>query len=398
MGMNETPSGERLHIAFFGKRNAGKSSLVNAITGQDLSVVSDVEGTTTDPVSKSMELLPIGPVLIIDTPGFDDEGELGVLRVKKTKQILNKADVAILVIDATVGMSDCDKELLDLFEDKKIPYLKVWNKSDLIADDDLDGVVVSAKDQIGIWELKEKIGILGNRGSNEKKLVADLVSPLDFVVLVVPIDSAAPKGRLILPQQQMIRDLLEAGAISIVVRESELEETLSRLGHKPAMVITDSQAFSVVSEIVPQDVPLTSFSILMARYKGFLETAVKGVCAIDRLKDGDKVLISEGCTHHRQCDDIGTVKIPTWLKQYTGKNLIIETSSGIGFPEDLSEYALIIHCGGCMLNEREVLYRMNHAMDEGVPFTNYGIVIAYMKGILARSIELFPNLLELLNT
>lgn len=398
MGMNETPSGERLHIAFFGKRNAGKSSLVNAITGQDLSVVSDVEGTTTDPVSKSMELLPIGPVLIIDTPGFDDEGELGVLRVKKTKQILNKADVAILVIDATVGMSDCDKELLDLFEDKKIPYLKVWNKSDLIADDDLDGVVVSAKDQIGIWELKEKIGVLGNRGSNEKKLVADLVSPLDFVVLVVPIDSAAPKGRLILPQQQMIRDLLEAGAISIVVRESELEETLSRLGHKPAMVITDSQAFSVVSEIVPQDVPLTSFSILMARYKGFLETAVKGVCAIDRLKDGDKVLISEGCTHHRQCDDIGTVKIPTWLKQYTGKNLIIETSSGIGFPEDLSEYALIIHCGGCMLNEREVLYRMNHAMDEGVPFTNYGIVIAYMKGILARSIELFPNLLELLNT
>lgn len=397
MGMNETPSGERLHIAFFGKRNAGKSSLVNAITGQDLSVVSDVEGTTTDPVSKSMELLPIGPVLIIDTPGFDDEGELGALRVKKTKQILNKADVAILVIDATVGMSDCDKELLDLFEDKKIPYLKVWNKSDLIADDDLDGVVVSAKDQIGIWELKEKIGVLGNRGSNEKKLVADLVSPLDFVVLVVPIDSAAPKGRLILPQQQMIRDLLEAGAISIVVRESELEETLSRLGHKPAMVITDSQAFSVVSEIVPQDVPLTSFSILMARYKGFLETAVKGVCAIDRLKDGDKVLISEGCTHHRQCDDIGTVKIPTWLKQYTGKNLIIATSSGIGFPEDLSEYALIIHCGGCMLNEREVLYRMNHAMDEGVPFTNYGIVIAYMKGILARSIELFPNLLELLN-
>ena len=398
MGMNETPSGERLHIAFFGKRNAGKSSLVNAITGQDLSVVSDVEGTTTDPVSKSMELLPIGPVLIIDTPGFDDEGELGALRVKKTKQILNKADVAILVIDATVGMSDCDKELLDLFEDKKIPYLKVWNKSDLIADDDLDGVVVSAKDQIGIWELKEKIGVLGNRGSNEKKLVADLVSPLDFVVLVVPIDSAAPKGRLILPQQQMIRDLLEAGAISIVVRESELEETLSRLGHKPAMVITDSQAFSVVSEIVPQDVPLTSFSILMARYKGFLETAVKGVCAIDRLKDGDKILISEGCTHHRQCDDIGTVKIPTWLKQYTGKYLIIETSSGIGFPEDLSEYALIIHCGGCMLNEREVLYRMNHAMDEGVPFTNYGIVIAYMKGILARSIELFPNLLELLNT
>ena len=398
MGMNETPSGERLHIAFFGKRNAGKSSLVNAITGQDLSVVSDVEGTTTDPVSKSMELLPIGPVLIIDTPGFDDEGELGALRVKKTKQILNKADVAILVIDATVGMSDCDKELLDLFEDKKIPYLKVWNKSDLIADDDLDGVVVSAKDQIGIWELKEKIGVLGNRGSNEKKLVADLVSPLDFVVLVVPIDSAAPKGRLILPQQQMIRDLLEAGAISIVVRESELEETLSRLGHKPAMVITDSQAFSVVSEIVPQDVPLTSFSILMARYKGFLETAVKGVCAIDRLKDGDKILISEGCTHHRQCDDIGTVKIPTWLKQYTGKNLIIETSSGIGFPEDLSEYALIIHCGGCMLNEREVLYRMNHAMDEGVPFTNYGIVIAYMKGILARSIELFPNLLKLLNT
>lgn len=396
MGMNATPSGERLHIAFFGKRNAGKSSLVNAITGQDLSVVSDVEGTTTDPVSKSMELLPIGPVLIIDTPGFDDMGELGALRVKKTRQILNKTDVAVLVMDATVGMTDCDKELLDLFEDKKIPYLKVWNKSDLFTENNLDGVVVSAKDQIGIWELKEKIGALGNCGNNEKKLVADLVRPLDFVVLVVPIDSAAPKGRLILPQQQMIRDLLEAGATSIVVRESELEETLNRLGQKPAMVITDSQAFSVVSQIVPQDIPLTSFSILMARYKGFLETAVKGVCAIDQLKDGDKVLISEGCTHHRQCDDIGTVKIPAWLKQYTEKNLIIETSSGTGFPEDLSEYALIIHCGGCMLNEREVIYRMNHAMDEGVPFTNYGIVIAYMKGILARSIELFPDLLELL--
>lgn len=445
MGMNNTPSGERIHIGFFGRRNAGKSSLVNAVTGQELAVVSEQKGTTTDPVYKAMELLPLGPVMIIDTPGFDDEGSLGELRVKKTKQVLNKTDVAVLVIDATEGISPCDKELLALFEQKKIPCIIAVNKADLaetqgslkaelltslslgkfacgqagekvgrekacnaeqkavgrekacdsdqrIVDKDISMITVSALRKQGIHELKETIGRLAALEENKKRLVADLVSPGDFIVLVVPIDSAAPKGRLILPQQQAIRDLLEAGAVSVVVKESELAQTLARLGQKPAMVITDSQAFEEVSRIVPADITLTSFSILMARYKGLLDTAVQGVTAIDRLKDGDRVLISEGCTHHRQCDDIGTVKIPRWLKKHTGKELVIETSSGTGFPEDLSSYALIIHCGGCMLNEREVRYRMQCAVDAGVPITNYGIVIAYMKGILERSIELFPDL------
>lgn len=415
MGMNNTPSGERIHIGFFGRRNAGKSSLVNAVTGQELAVVSEQKGTTTDPVYKAMELLPLGPVMIIDTPGFDDEGSLGDLRVRKTKQVLNKTDVAVLVVDAIEGMCPCDEELKALFKEKKIPYIVAVNKADLLEEQTLpEGqgglsvsgmqrqmemqsgnaavITVSALRKQGIYELKETIGSLAALEENEKRLVADLVSPGDFIVLVVPIDSAAPKGRLILPQQQAIRDLLEAGAVSVVVRESELAETLSRLGRKPAMVITDSQAFEEVSRIVPEDITLTSFSILMARYKGLLDTAVQGVTAIDRLKDGDRVLISEGCTHHRQCDDIGTVKIPRWLKKHTGKELVIETSSGTGFPEDLSPYALIIHCGGCMLNEREVRYRMQCAVDAGVPITNYGIVIAYMKGILARSIALFPNL------
>lgn len=415
MGMNNTPSGERIHIGFFGRRNAGKSSLVNAVTGQELAVVSEQKGTTTDPVYKAMELLPLGPVMIIDTPGFDDEGSLGELRVRKTKQVLNKTDVAVLVVDAIEGMCPCDEELKALFKEKKIPYIVAVNKADLLEEQTLpEGqgglsvsgmqrqmemqsgnaavITVSALRKQGIYELKETIGSLAALEENEKRLVADLVSPGDFIVLVVPIDSAAPKGRLILPQQQAIRDLLEAGAVSVVVRESELAETLTRLGRKPAMVITDSQAFEEVSRIVPEDITLTSFSILMARYKGLLDTAVQGVTAIDRLKDGDRVLISEGCTHHRQCDDIGTVKIPRWLKKHTGKELVIETSSGTGFPEDLSPYALIIHCGGCMLNEREVRYRMQCAVDAGVPITNYGIVIAYMKGILARSIALFPNL------
>lgn len=415
MGMNNTPSGERIHIGFFGRRNAGKSSLVNAVTGQELAVVSEQKGTTTDPVYKAMELLPLGPVMIIDTPGFDDEGSLGELRVRKTKQVLNKTDVAVLVVDAIEGMCPCDEELKALFKEKKIPYIVAVNKADLLEEQTLpEGqgglsvsgmqrqmemqsgnaavITVSALRKQGIYELKETIGSLAALEENEKRLVADLVSPGDFIVLVVPIDSAAPKGRLILPQQQAIRDLLEAGAVSVVVRGSELAETLTRLGRKPAMVITDSQAFEEVSRIVPEDITLTSFSILMARYKGLLDTAVQGVTAIDRLKDGDRVLISEGCTHHRQCDDIGTVKIPRWLKKHTGKELVIETSSGTGFPEDLSPYALIIHCGGCMLNEREVRYRMQCAVDAGVPITNYGIVIAYMKGILARSIALFPNL------
>ena len=415
MGLNSTPSANRVHIGFFGRRNAGKSSVVNAVTGQELAVVSDTKGTTTDPVYKSMELLPIGPVMIIDTPGFDDEGALGELRVRKTKQVLNKTDIAVLVVDATEGKKQCDEELIRIFKEKEIPYIIVNNKADLLSDEISEKVCqnnvseqrkaeqnallssgqeqyVSALTGAGIYELKECIGKLTPNEDMTLKIVGDLLHPGDFVVLVVPIDSAAPKGRLILPQQQTIRDVLEANAAAIVVKESELKQTLEQLGRSPAMVITDSQVFEQVSEVVSEKIPLTSFSILMARYKGYLETAVNGVAAIDHLKDGDKILISEGCTHHRQCDDIGTVKIPRWLKQHTGKKLIIETSSGTEFPEDLTSYALVIHCGGCMLNEREVKYRMKCAEDQRVPFTNYGIAIAQMKGILKRSIELFPNL------
>lgn len=415
MGLNSTPSANRVHIGFFGRRNAGKSSVVNAVTGQELAVVSDTKGTTTDPVYKSMELLPIGPVMIIDTPGFDDEGALGELRVRKTKQVLNKTDIAVLVVDATEGKKQCDEELIRIFKEKEIPYIIVNNKADLLSDEISEKVCqnnvseqrkaeqnallssgqeqyVSALTVAGIYELKECIGKLTPNEDMTLKIVGDLLHPGDFVVLVVPIDSAAPKGRLILPQQQTIRDVLEANAAAIVVKESELKQTLEQLGRSPAMVITDSQVFEQVSEEVSEEIPLTSFSILMARYKGYLETAVNGVAAIDHLKDGDKILISEGCTHHRQCDDIGTVKIPRWLKQHTGKELIIETSSGTEFPEDLTSYALVIHCGGCMLNEREVKYRMKCAEDQKVPFTNYGIAIAQMKGILKRSVELFPNL------
>lgn len=403
MGMNDTPVGERVHIGFFGRRNAGKSSLLNAVTGQELAVVSEVRGTTTDPVYKAMELLPLGPVMLIDTPGFDDEGVLGEQRIKKTKQVLEKTDIAVLVVDAGEGLADCDKELLAIFKEREISYITAYTKSDITSkcpmqsDTERDSadlrvtgepitdvICVSAKTGAGVHELKEKLAAM-LPDKEERHLVADLVKPMDVVVLVVPIDSAAPKGRLILPQQQTIRDLLEAGAVPMVVRETELEKALLKLSDRPALVITDSQAFEEVAAIVPEDIPLTSFSILMARYKGFLKIAVEGVRAIDGLKDGDRVLIAEGCTHHRQCDDIGTVKIPRFLKKYTGKDIIIETSSGTGFPEDLTPYALVIHCGGCMLNEREVLRRMRIAEKQGVPVTNYGIAIARMKGILSRS-------------
>ncbi len=391
--MNSTPLANRLHIGFFGRRNAGKSSVVNAVTGQELSVVSDVSGTTTDPVTKAMELLPIGPVLIIDTPGFDDVGSLGELRVKKTKQVLNKTDVAILVVDSTAGMSETDNELIRLFKLKGINFLVVYNKCDLLSVKDMkklmseeNAVLVSAKDKKNIDQLKEKI-ILTAGNNVERPLVSDLVCEGDMVVLVVPIDSAAPKGRLILPQQQVIRDLLDAGAIPVVVRENAVADAINKLKTKPSMVITDSQVFKEVNSAVSEDIPLTSFSILMARYKGFLETAVSGIKTIGALNDGDRVLICEGCTHHRQCEDIGTVKIPKWLGSYTGKQLDFEYTSGGDFPEDLSGYRLIIHCGACMLNEREVLYRMNCAIDAGVPFTNYGTAIAYMNGILERTVK-----------
>ena len=390
MGMNDTPSGERVHIGFFGRRNAGKSSLVNAVTGQDLAVVSDTRGTTTDPVRKAMELLPMGPVLIIDTPGFDDEGTLGELRVRKTRQILNKTDVAVLVADVQEGLKTCDRELLELFRAKGIPYLIAWNKSDLLKGIPEAGeqeIYVSAQEQFQIWELKEKIARLGQASAEQKVLVRDLLKPGDGVVLVIPIDTAAPKGRLILPQQQVIRDVLEAGASALCVRNTELTETLQALKEPPALVITDSQVFKEVDAKVPEHILLTSFSILMARYKGFLEEAVHGVEAVAKLQDGDRVLIAEGCTHHRQCDDIGSVKIPRWLRNYTGREVEIVTCSGTEFPEDLSPYAMVIHCGGCMLNEREVRYRMKCAQDQGVPFTNYGIAIAEMQGILRRSIK-----------
>lgn len=397
MGLNETPSSERVHIGFFGRRNAGKSSVVNAVTGQELSVVSEVKGTTTDPVYKSMELLPMGPVVIIDTPGFDDEGALGEMRVRKTKQILNRADCAVLVVDGVLGKTKTDEELILLFKEKKIPYVVAYNKCDLTGLQAYDdGLAVSASEGLFIHELKERIGSLVNTGDTKMRIVGDLLNPFDLVVLVIPIDKAAPKGRLILPQQQVIRDILEAGAISVAVRDTELKETLERLGTRPALVITDSQVFEQVSKDTPEEILLTSFSILMARYKGFLEDAVKGVAAIGDLTDGDRILISEGCTHHRQCDDIGTVKLPRWLRQYTGKELALETSSGREFPEDLSAYKLIIHCGGCMLNEREIEYRRKCASDAGVPFTNYGIAIAYMKGILKRSLKVLPDLEELL--
>ncbi len=396
MGLNETPSANRIHIGFFGRRNAGKSSVVNAFTGQELAVVSDIKGTTTDPVYKAMELLPIGPVMIIDTPGFDDTGALGELRVKRSRQVLNKTDVAVLVIDAACGRTREDEELIELFCAKKINYIVAYNKSDLIVREPPESdneLYVSAKTGRSIERLKEKVAAIVATDESKLKIVGDLINPSDFVVLVTPIDKAAPKGRLILPQQQTIRDILEADATAIVVKEFELRETLESLGKKPKLVITDSQAFAKVSADTPKDILLTSFSILFARYKGILEAAVKGAKAIEALQDGDAVLISEGCTHHRQCDDIGTVKLPRWIKDYTRKQINFSFTSGTEFPDDLSGYRLIVHCGGCMLNEREVKYRQKCAGDQQVPITNYGILIAYLQGILKRSLAVFPHLL-----
>jgi len=397
MSLNATPSANRVHIGFFGCRNAGKSSVVNAVTGQELCIVSDTKGTTTDPVQKAMELLPLGPVVIIDTAGYDDEGELGQMRVRRTRQVLNKTDVAVLVVDASVGLQNFDQELLDLFEAKKIPYVLVYNKCDIAAAPaGVNALSVSANTGMGIHELKETIARLALKEGPEPKLVGDLLQPGDLAVLVTPIDESAPKGRLILPQQQMIRDILDHNGLSVVVQDTELALTLEKLGTKPAMVITDSQVFAKVAADTPEDIPLTSFSILMARYKGFLDLAVQGAAAIRDLQDGDKILMSEGCTHHRQCEDIGTVKIPRMLRKITGKELEFHTSVGNDFPEDLSPYKLVIHCGGCMLPAREMVYRMKCASDQGVAITNYGIAIAYMQGILPRSIAMFPHLAALL--
>lgn len=445
MGMNDTPSADRVHIGFFGKRNAGKSSVLNAVTGQDLAVVSDVRGTTTDPVSKAMELLPLGPVVLIDTPGIDDEGELGALRVKKSYQTLNKTDVAVLVVDAAAGPGPEDLELFGRIRQKQIPVVVAYNKADTLKSaanlpggsggdsaekqpvgsvpeptaepaeqkapvpglsapqpwggsqpwDATQPLYISARTGQGIAELKERLAQLGKPQENSRRIVADLLEPMDLAVLVVPIDSAAPKGRLILPQQQTIRDVLEASAVAVVVKDTELKETLSGLGKKPKLVITDSQAFARVSRETPEDVLLTSFSILFARYKGNLAAAAAGARAVEQVGDGDPVLICEGCTHHRQCEDIGTVKLPRWIREYTGSEPEFVFTSGTAFPDDLSPYRLVVHCGACMLNEREMKYRLKCAQDQGVPMTNYGILIAYMQGILQRSVQAFPDIAAL---
>ena len=407
MSLNNTPSSERIHIGIFGKRNAGKSSIINALTGQDLSIVSDIRGTTTDPVLKAMELLPLGAVVMIDTPGIDDEGELGALRVRKAHQMLNKTDIAVLVVDGTAGMTREDDDILDTIQAKSIPCIVVLNKADLIPDPELPAALAaikqrltkyalpviqaSAASRLNIQELKERIASLVPAEDTRLRIVGDLLKPSDLAVLVVPIDKAAPKGRLILPQQQTIRDILEAGAVSVVTRDAELRETLASLGKRPVLVITDSQAFEQVANIVPEDIPLTSFSILFARYKGSLHSVVDGARTLDLLENGDTILISEGCTHHRQCEDIGTVKLPNWIRKHTGKELNFEFTSGTEFPLDLQKYRLIIHCGGCTLNEREMRYRQKYAEDAAVPMTNYGTAIAYMKGILERSIAVFQS-------
>lgn len=412
MGLNDTVSGERVHIGFFGMRNAGKSSLVNKITGQQLAVVSDVKGTTTDPVKKAMELLPLGPVVIIDTPGLDDEGELGLLRVQKTKQILGQTDIAVLVVDASVGLREQEKELIMIFTERKIPYIVVYNKADLVTkcvydsknmDVDPDNIVesenalfVSSVSGEGVQELKEKLGSFASGMKKQKVLIADMVKQGDLIVLVTPIDESAPKGRLILPQQLVIRDILDKHGIVVTCQDTELAQTLLSLSGKVRMVITDSQVFGKVSKDVPKDVPLTSFSILMARYKGDLKELVKGAAALSKLKNGDKILISEGCTHHRQCNDIGTVKMPHWIEEFTGIKPEYIFSSGNDYPDDFTPYSLIVHCGGCTLNETEMKHRINKAAAAGVPIVNYGIAIAQMHGILRRSVELFPDVIELL--
>lgn len=407
MGMNQTPASERVHISFFGKRNAGKSSIINAVTGQDLAIVSSVRGTTTDPVYKTMELLPLGPVMIIDTPGIDDEGELGALRVRKSYQVLNKTDIAILVVDSTTGKGEEELALIHRFHKKGIPYLVVYNKIDLLSGEEIKDlamsvrpgeVLVSAADGMNIQELKEKIATLKPEDTHKYPLIQDLIKPLDLVILVVPIDKAAPKGRLILPQQQTIRDILERGALSLVVRDTELKSTLDYFlshGVCPKMVVTDSQAFARVSKDVPENITLTSFSILFSRYKGELETQLEGVAALSSIQDDDRILIAEGCTHHRQCGDIGTCKIPDWIRNYTGKKPVFEFTSGTEFPDDVSSYKMVVHCGGCMLNEREMKYRIACCHDQGVPITNYGLLIAQVTGILKRSLGPFPEMQKL---
>lgn len=408
MGMNQTPASERVHISFFGKRNAGKSSVINAVTEQDLAIVSSVMGTTTDPVYKTMELLPLGPVMVIDTPGIDDKGELGALRVRKSYQVLNKTDIAILVIDSTAGKGEEELELIHRFHKKGIPYLIVYNKIDLLSTEKIKDlamsvrageVLVSASDGMNIQELKEKIASLKPEDTHKYPLIQDLIEPLDLVILVVPIDKAAPKGRLILPQQQTIRDILERGALSLVVRDTELKSTLDHFlaqGVCPKLVVTDSQAFARVSKAVPENITLTSFSILFSRYKGELETQLKGIAALSSIEDGDRILIAEGCTHHRQCGDIGTCKMPEWIRNYTGKKPVFEFTSGTEFPDDVSSYKMVVHCGGCMLNEREMKYRIACCQDQGVPITNYGILIAQVTGILKRSLGPFPEMQKLI--
>ena len=407
MGMNQTPASERVHISFFGKRNAGKSSIINAVTGQDLAIVSSVRGTTTDPVYKTMELLPLGPVMIIDTPGIDDEGELGARRVRKSYQVLNKTDIAILVVDSTTGKGEEELALIHRFHKKGIPYLVVYNKIDLLSGEEIKDlamsvrpgeVLVSAADGMNIQELKEKIATLNPEDTHKYPLIHDLIEPLDLVILVVPIDKAAPKGRLILPQQQTIRDILERGALSLVVRDTELKSTLDHFlsqGVCPKLVVTDSQAFARVSKDVPENITLTSFSILFSRYKGELETQLEGVAALSSIQDDDRILIAEGCTHHRQCGDIGTCKIPDWIRNYTGKKPVFEFTSGTEFPDDVSSYKMVVHCGGCMLNEREMKYRIACCHDQGVPITNYGLLIAQVTGILKRSLGPFPEMQKL---
>lgn len=395
--LNQTPSGERVHVSFFGRRNAGKSSLVNAVTGQEISVVSNVAGTTTDPVTKAMELLPVGPVLIIDTPGIDDEGELGEKRVTRTMRILNKTDVAVLVVDSSVGFTESDNETKRLIKSKDIPLITVYSKSDLndtYANAE-NTISVSAKSGDGINELKELIAQVASQGVEERRIIGDKLSESDTVILVTPIDSSAPKGRLILPQVQTIRDILDSHGMCLTVQPDQLPHALDSLKEPPKLVITDSQVFGNVKSIVPESVPLTSFSILMAAYKGILPYAVDGIAGIHRLKSGSRVLISEGCSHHRQCEDIGTVKLPAMLKRFTGiDDLNFTFTSGGEFPAELSSYDLIIHCGGCMLPSREVLYRAKCATDAGIPFTNYGTAMAYMNGILSRSLSCFPELSE----
>lgn len=430
MGMNQAPASERIHISFFGKRNAGKSSVINAVTGQELAIVSDIKGTTTDPVYKTMELLPLGPVMVIDTPGIDDEGKLGALRVRKSFQILNKTDIAVLVVDIITGKTQWEEELILRFQEKNIPWILVYNKTDLISETEASSatssnknnsdafvvsdqntspvssesgntneICVSAKTGKGIHELKETLASLKPEETHKYPLIADLISPEDLVLLVVPIDKAAPKGRLILPQQQTIRSVLEKGALSLVVRDTELKSTLENFrkhGITPRLVITDSQVFSKVSKETPDTIPLTSFSILFARYKGDLATMVQGAAALDNIQDNDKILIAEGCTHHRQCDDIGTVKIPNWIRSYTKKEPEFVFTSGTEFPDDVTDYKLVVHCGGCMLNEREMKYRIACCQDQNVPVTNYGILIARVTGILKRSLEPFPDIYKLI--